>query len=190
MWHGNTIYFVGPRPAERQNIWALDRATGCPAGHCSATTTSFPAIGPSDIVFQAGRPPAGLKTGRRNAPIRPSPIPDLAEAEKVAALIHGRVSLTGKRAISGARRRVQRAGRARAGAQPHARRRANVAPLAPTARRSPTGRSLGRYELTLRAADADATESSRRSAGFRYAPSWSPDSKRLVFVDGRPACDC
>ncbi len=57
MWHGDTLYFLSDRgPALRSNIWALDTATGemRQITHFTDFDITFPAIGPSDIVFQAG----------------------------------------------------------------------------------------------------------------------------------------
>lgn len=57
MWKGQTIYFLFDRgPAERQNIWALDVATGKPRQITRFTDfdITFPSIGPDSIVFQAG----------------------------------------------------------------------------------------------------------------------------------------
>jgi tricorn protease len=57
MWHGTTLYFLSDRgPAERFNIWAYDVGTKA----MRQVTTfrdfdiTFPAIGPDDMVFQAG----------------------------------------------------------------------------------------------------------------------------------------
>ena len=43
----------------------------------------------------------------------------------------------------------------------------------------------GEYELTLRAADGSGEERKLTSMGpgFRYSIHWSPDSKKMVFVD-------
>jgi tricorn protease len=57
---------------------------------------------------------------------------------------------------------------------------------------SPDGKTLaywsdrsGEYELTLRPADASGAERkvTALGPGFRYAPQWSPDSKKIVFID-------
>ena len=57
MWHGNTIYFLSDRGAnERNNIWALDVASGKTRQVTQFTDfdITFPSIGPDAIVFQAG----------------------------------------------------------------------------------------------------------------------------------------
>ena len=57
---------------------------------------------------------------------------------------------------------------------------------------SPDGKTIaywsdrsGEYELTLRAAEGPGAERKVTSlgAGFRYAPQWAPDSKKLAFID-------
>src|SRR6266403_5146362 len=57
---------------------------------------------------------------------------------------------------------------------------------------SPDGKTLayfsdrsGEYELTLRPADGSGTEEvlTKLGPGFRYRPWWSPDSKKIVFID-------
>jgi tricorn protease len=57
---------------------------------------------------------------------------------------------------------------------------------------SPDGKTVaywsdrsGEYELTLRAVESAATERKVTSLGpgFRYAPQWSPDSKKLANID-------
>src|SRR5690606_37233190 len=43
----------------------------------------------------------------------------------------------------------------------------------------------GEYELTIRPADDSGKEEvlTKLGPGFRYRPSWSPDSKKIVFID-------
>ena len=57
---------------------------------------------------------------------------------------------------------------------------------------SPDGKTIaywsdrsGEYELTLRPADGAGPEKKATSLGpgFRYPPQWSPDSRKLAFVD-------
>ena len=57
---------------------------------------------------------------------------------------------------------------------------------------SPDGKTIaywsdrtGEYELTLRPADGSGAEKKVTSLGpgFRYPPQWSPDSKKLAFID-------
>ena len=57
MWHGDTLYFLSDRgPNQRHNIWALDLKTekARQVTHFEDFDIRFPAIGPSEIVFEAG----------------------------------------------------------------------------------------------------------------------------------------
>ncbi len=57
MWHGDTLYFLSDQgPELRSNIWALDttKSEMRQVTRFTDVDVTFPAIGPSDIVFQAG----------------------------------------------------------------------------------------------------------------------------------------
>src|SRR5690554_1937148 len=57
MWHGRTLYFLSDRgPEERYNIWAYDLDTEAirQVTDFDDFDIHFPAIGPRDIVFEAG----------------------------------------------------------------------------------------------------------------------------------------
>ena len=57
MWHGRTLYFLSDRgPNQRHNIWAvsLDSGDVRQVTHLEDFDIHFPAIGPSEIVFEAG----------------------------------------------------------------------------------------------------------------------------------------
>ncbi|MGI9175647.1 MAG: S41 family peptidase, partial [Rhodothermales bacterium] len=57
MWHDSTLYFLSDRGAnQRFNIWAYDTAGGDTrqVTDFADVDVQFPAIGPSDIVFEAG----------------------------------------------------------------------------------------------------------------------------------------
>lgn len=43
----------------------------------------------------------------------------------------------------------------------------------------------GEYELTIKQSDGEGEETvlTKLGAGFKYTPYWSPDSKKIVFVD-------
>jgi tricorn protease len=198
MWHGDTVYFLSDRGAsERNNIWAYD----VKAGTARQVTTftdfdiTFPSLGPDGIVFQAGGRMylLDVPSGRqREVPVRV--FTDAAtlrpRAVKVENTIHwAGVSPTGKRAVFAARGDVFTAP-AEFGPVVNASRSSGVAERYP--RWSPDGKWLaywsdrsGEYELTVRAADAGGDERKVTSlgAGFRYAPHWSPDSRRVAFID-------
>ncbi len=199
MWHGNTIYFISDRGAsERNNLWAYDVKAGTTKEVTQFTDfdITFPSLGPDGIVFQAGGrlyffDVASSK--QREVPVRV--VTDEASLRprtaKVDALIQdASVSPTGKRAIFEARGDVFTAP-AEFGPVVNTSRTSGVAERYP--RWSPDGKTLaywsdrsGEYELTTRACRRQRTarRRSRRSAhGFRYAPKWSPDSKKVAFID-------
>jgi tricorn protease len=198
MWHGNTIYFLSDRGAgERNNIWAYD-VTGGTARQVTQFTEfdiTFPSLGPDGIVFQAGGRlyfldvPSGQP---REVPVRvvTDEMTLRARTAKVDSLIQSAtVSPTGKRALFEARGDIFTAP-AEFGPVVNASRSSGVAERYP--RWSPDGKTLaywsdrsGEYELTVRPAGGAGAERTITSlgAGFRYAPYWSPDSKKVAFVD-------
>ncbi|PYR89760.1 MAG: peptidase S41 [Acidobacteria bacterium] len=198
MWHGNTIYFMSDRGAnERNNIWAYDVVSG---GTRQVTDfgdfdITFPSLGPDGIVFQAGGRLYMLDLASEKAsevPVRV--VTDEAtlrpRTAAVAALIgSASVSPSGKRTAFEARGDVFSVP-AEFGAVVNVTRSSGVAERYP--RWSPDGKTLaywsdrsGEYELTLRSADGNGPERKVTSLGpgFRYAPQWSPDSRKLAFID-------
>ena len=198
MWHGNTIYFLSDRgTSERNNVWAYDVKAGTSRQVTQFTEfdITFPSLGPDGIVFQAGGRlylldvPSGKQ---REVPVRV--VTDettlRARTAKADTLIRSAsVSPTGKRALFEARGDVFTAP-AEFGPVVNMSRTSGVAERYP--RWSPDGKTLaywsdrsGEYELTVRPAEGAGPERKVTSlgAGFRYAPYWSPDSRKIAFVD-------
>ncbi|RPJ84046.1 MAG: peptidase S41, partial [Acidobacteria bacterium] len=198
MWHGDTLYFMSDRgTSQRSNLWAYDRKAG---GTRQVTDfadfdITFPAIGPKDIVFQAGgrlylMDLATEKVGEVNVQV----VTDLAtlkpRIEKTAALIQSAsVSPSGKRATFEARGDVYSLP-AEHGPVVNLTRSSGVAERSP--RWSPDGKTIaywtdrsGEYELAIRPADGTGAEQvvTKLGRGFRYAPFWSPNSRKLAFID-------
>jgi tricorn protease len=198
MWHGSEIYFISDRdPNQRNNVWALDVGSGRlkQVTHFTEFDITFPSSGPDGIVFQAGgrlyfldfasgkekEVPVGVVTDEST--LRP-------RVAKVEALIRPpSVSPTGKRALFEARGDVFSAP-AEFGPVVNVTRSSGVAERYP--RWSPDGKIIaywsdrsGEYELTVRPADDNGAERkiTALGAGFRYAPHWSPDSRKVVFID-------
>ena len=106
------LYFLSDRgPAMRSNIWALDTETGetRQVTHFTDFDITFPAIGPSDIVFQAGGRLylLGLES-QTIVEVEVEVVTDLADLRprqvSVSKLIQGDdISPTGKRAVIQAR---------------------------------------------------------------------------------------
>ena len=198
MWHGNTLYFMSDRgPSERQNIWAVDMPSGTPRQITQFTDfdITFPSMGPDAIVFQAGgrlylldlasgkATEVNVKVVTDETTLRPR----VARAE--ALISDASVSPTGKRAAFSARGDVVTIP-AEFGAAINVTRTSGVAER--YARWSPDGKTLaywsdrsGEYELSVRPADGSGAERkiTALGAGFRYAPQWSPDSRKVAFID-------
>jgi tricorn protease len=198
MWHSGTIYFLSDRGTnERNNIWAYDVKAGTSRQVTQFTDfdITFPSLGPDGIVFQAGGRlyyldvPSGKQ---REVPVRV--ITDETtlrpRTAKVESLIQwASVSPTGKRALFEARGDLFTAP-AEFGPVVNTSRSSGVAERYP--RWSPDGKTLaywsdrsGEYELTIRPAEGNGPEKKLTSlgAGFRYAPFWSPDSRKVAFID-------
>lgn len=198
MWHGRRLYFVSDRgDGLRSNIWSrdLDSGTLRQVTHFTDQDVRFPSIGPSDLVFEQG--------GR----LWLLSLPDETLKEVVVEVITDRATLrprvenvserVGDVAVSPAGKRVAFAARGEVFTVPaehgpilNLTRTSGVAERFPAW--SPDGKSLawfsdasGEYELWI--APADGSGAARKltslGAGFRYQPFWSPDSKKLVFID-------
>jgi tricorn protease len=198
MWHDRTIYFVSDRGTnERNNIWAYDVARGNArqVTQLSDFDITFPSVGPDSIVFQAG----GRLYLLDLATEKPAEVPIRVvtdettlrtKSAKAESLIqYASVSPTGKRAVFEARGDIFTVP-AEFGAVVNVTRSSGVAERYP--RWSPDGKTVaywsdrtGEYELTLRPGDGSAAERkvTTLGAGFRYAPQWSPNSKKIAFID-------
>jgi len=198
MWHGDTLYFLSDRgPAQRANIWATDLTSGDmrQVTRFRDFDVTFPAIGPSEIVFQAGGRLFLMELageGYNEVPV--DVITDLAGLRphrvKVGDLIQSaEISPTGKRAVFEARGEIFTVP-AEHGPIRNLTQSSGVAERFPAW--SPDGESIahwsdrgGEYELTVRAADGSGEEKILTSIGpgFRYQPYWSPDSSKIAFID-------
>jgi tricorn protease len=198
MWHGDTLYFLSDRGKnQRHNIWKYHSETEeiTQITDFKDVDVTYPAIGPNDIVFQAG--------GRLY-------LLDLAtERTKEVAidLVTDRATLKPKRVNVG--RRIDNAGISPSGKRAFFEARGeiftvpeehgivlNMSRSSGSAERSPSwspdGKHIaywsdktGEYELYLLPADgsAPARKLTDLGPGFRYTPFWSPDSKKLAFID-------
>jgi len=198
MWHGTTMYFMSDRGQEqRQNLWALNEATGevRQVTDFKDFDITFPSIGPDDIVFQAaGRlyllDLASEKMRELNVQVTTDRLtlkPRTANVEKLIA--NASVSPGARRALFEARGDVFSVP-AEHGAVVNITRSSGVAERYP--RWSPDGKTLaywsdrsGEYELALRPADGSGAEVTvtKLGPGFRHAVTWSPDSRKLAFID-------
>ena len=198
MWHGSTLYFLSDRDANmRANIWAHDLDTGSvrQVTFFEDFDIHFPAIGPDDMVFENGgrlyvmdlatetAEPVDVQVITDRATLRPHPV-------KVGDQLAGAgISPTGKRAVLEARGEIFSLP-AEHGVVRNLTRTSGIAERHPAW--SPDGKTIayfsdrtGEYELTIRPADGSGEEKTvtELGPGYRYTPQWSPDSKKIVFID-------
>src|SRR5690606_39001293 len=155
----------------------------------------FPAIGPSDIVFENGGRLYLLDLAtEQTREVQVQVTTDLAtlrpRAVRVGNAIQGfGIAPTGRRAVCTAGGEV-----VTVPAEHGIARRLTTGSGAAEryAAWSPDGRHVaywsdrtGEYELTITAADGTGEERTvtRLGPGFRYTPYWSPDAKTIAFID-------
>ncbi|MGV8039229.1 MAG: PDZ domain-containing protein [Thermoanaerobaculaceae bacterium] len=198
MWHGSTIYFLSDRDEhKRNNIWAFDllKQSTRQVTRFVDYDVRFPSIGPADMVLEAGGRLWRLDLGTEAlTEVEVEVVTDRATLKprevNAAKLIQtATVSPSGKRAVFEARGELFNVP-AEKGVVFDMTRTSGSAERYPSW--SPDGKSIayfsdasGEYELYVR--PADGTGQPRKvttlGPGFRYRPFWSPDSKRVVFVD-------
>lgn len=202
MWHGQTLYFLSDRgPDKRFNLWAYDfsRDRFRQVTFFKEFDVRFPSIGPEDIVFECGgrlylldlrteqtrEVPVTVRTDR--ATLKP-------RAQNVSSFIQNAApSPSGKRALFEARGEIFSVP-AEHGVIRNLTRSSGSAERFPAW--SPDGRWIacfsdrtGEYELTLLPADpgpgtnTEPRTLTRLGPGFRYQPQWSPDSKKILWID-------
>ncbi len=157
----------------------------------------YPSLGPSDIVFQAGEPACtcSISPPRRRTRCRSRSSPTARRSARTSQDVADR----DRRRSHLAHRQARRSSRRTATSSP-CRPRTAPCTISPRRRRPPSARRRGRptassiaywsdktgeYELTLRTADGTGEERTvtKLGAGFRYQPYWSPDSKKIAFID-------
>ncbi|HEV9036240.1 MAG TPA: PDZ domain-containing protein [Puia sp.] len=198
MWHDNTIFFLSDRGEEkRMNLWQYDITAQkfTQLTRFSDYDVHYPSLGPQDIVFeQGGKLYLYSLTGKTYKQVPVQVVTDenaLRPAlENSSRLIYNsNISPDGKRALFEARGDIFSVP-AENGPVIDLTRSSAVAERFPAW--SPDGRHIafwsdrsGEYELTLRDAGNAGTERKLTSygPGFRYNLFWSPDSKKIAFID-------
>jgi len=198
MWNGNAIYFLSDRgPELRMNLWKYDLA-----GKAYTQLTNFkdedvhyPSLGPDDIVFEAGGKLYlySISAGKQrvvNVNVitdRAMLKPKIESAEKLVQQVS--ISPDGNRVLIQARGDVFSVP-AENGYVKDITRTSGSAERYPAW--SPDGKYIaywsdqsGEYELWLQEADKEnaAKKLTNYGPGYRYRPYWSPDSKKLAFID-------
>ncbi len=198
MWRGTTLYFLSDRDERgRANIWAYETATKKvrQVTRFVDDDVHFPSIGPDEIVLENGGrlhllDLATEKLREVAVTVVTDRVTLRPRVENVSGLIqNGAISPTGKRAVFEARGKLFSVP-VEHGVVRQLTERNDVAERFPAW--SPDGKWIayfsdrsGEYELTLRPADGKGEEQTitQLGPGFRYQPQWSPDAKKIVFID-------
>jgi len=198
MWHGNNLYFLSDRgPELRMNLWKYDMNS---KAYTQLTNfrnddVHYPSLGPDDIVFEAGGKLYlySISTGKQKT-INVEVVTDKAmlkqkveTAERLVQYLS--ISPDGNRVLIQARGDVFSVP-AENGYVKDMTRTSGVAERYPAW--SPDGKWIaywsdqsGEYELWLSDADNESPPKklTNYGPGYRYRPYWSPDSKKLAFID-------
>ncbi|MCK6439260.1 MAG: hypothetical protein L6Q71_03550 [Planctomycetes bacterium] len=198
MWHGDSLYFVSDRDDnKRNNIWRCDVASGSFTQVTKFETMDvrFPAIGGDSIVFECGGKLniLDLKTSKyEEVSIRVltdhiTLKPRIENVSKLAGDVD--VSPSAKRFVVAARGDIFSMPKEH-GVTLNLTQTSGIAERTPAI--SPDGKTVayftdrtGEYELALRPLEGRGEERilTKLGPGFRYYPQWSPDSKKIVFID-------
>ena len=198
MWHNKSIYFLSDRGTEmRMNLWRYDLATKAytQLTNFKEYDAHFPSQGPDEIVLEAGGKlylyafaSQQLKEVKVNlVNDRASLKPSVVQTDKY---IQGAtISPDGNRALIAARGELFSVP-AEHGFVKNLSRTPGAAERYPAW--SPNGKSVaywsdqsGEYELWIRDAseEGSAKKLTNYGPGFRYSLKWSPDSKKIAFID-------
>jgi tricorn protease len=198
MWHGKTIYFLSDRgPETRMNLWSydLEKKSFKQLTNFKDDDIHFPSLGTDDIVFEAsGKLYLFQLANQQMKEVKVNIIYDRASLKPSAQqadkyIQHVAISPDGNRVLMEARGDIFSLPAENGYVK-------NLTQNSATAERypswSPNGKTIaywsdesGEYELWL--SDPGVEKSQRKitsfGPGFRYNLFWSPDSKKLAFVD-------
>ena len=199
MWVTNDrVYFLSDRgEKKRANLWCYEVAAKKlrQVTNFTGYDVRYPSIGPKEIVFENG---GGLYlldlATEQSRQVKVEVITDKAtlrpHVQNVGGLVrNGTISPSGKRVLFEARGEIFSVP-AENGVVRNFTESPGVAERYPAW--SPDGKWIayfsdrsGEYELTLRSADGKGEERQLTEfcKGWRYSPHWSPDSRKIVFID-------
>lgn len=198
MWYKDRIYYMSDRGADqRHNIWMynIKTKTNEQITFYADFDIHWPSIGPSEIVYEANGDMYLLDLNtHKSRVVNINVITDLISIkprkESVSSYVSNfSISPDGNRAVIEARGEVFSLP-AEDGYIQNITRSSGVAERFPAW--SPDGKLVaywsdrsGEYELTIRDLTQGSTETKLTSMGpgFRYNIWWSPDSKKMIFVD-------
>jgi len=197
MWHGKTIYYASDRGGRTVNLWAYDSEA---KSHRQVTTFSdydvkWPSIGGDSVVFEKG----GFLFTMDLPDEKPVRIKVLVPDDKPATRAEMRnvaaqtgswdLSPSGKRAVLEARGDLFTVPAEKGDVRNLTR---SPASRERDAAWSPDGKWIaylsdasGEYEIHVIGSDGKTPDRQVTKGGttFRFAPLWSPDSKKIAFSD-------
>ena len=198
MWHGNQIYYLSDAgPEKRYNIWSFDTNSKKrrQITHFKDFDAAYPALGPADIVFTAGGKMYLLQLSNDaltevNIQVMDDFMAAKPRQENVRAYVQNyTLSPDGNRLLVEARGEIFNVPAQKGFTT-------NLSQSSGSAERfpawSPNGRyaawwsdKSGEYQLVLHDLTRPNHSETRTAftTGFRYSLYWSPDSKKLAFVD-------
>jgi tricorn protease len=197
MWSGNKIYFLSDRGANhRANIWSYDVATKAmkQLTDFADFDVHFPSMGPKDIVFEAGGKLFLLNlASEQTREVKVNVVTDQISLQPVIKDANKNISSAwispdGKRVVIEARGDLFSVP-AESGYVQNLTQTSGVAERYPAW--SPDGKHIaywsdksGEYELHIRdMATGKEEQLTSYGAGYRYRLYWSPNSKKLAFID-------
>ncbi len=198
MWHGDKIYFISDRGSEeRMNLWSYDTGSGQAEQLTRYTDLDihYPSLGNGEIVYeQGGRLHLYNIRDRSDKIVKVQITSDMTSLmprnESVEKYIQSAgISHDGNRVLFEARGDVFSLP-AKEGVARNLTNTSGIAERTPVY--SPNGKYIaywsdvtGEYELYLMNTDNTATRRKLTSygPGYRYTPNWSPDSKKICFID-------
>ena len=197
MWHGNKIYYLSDNGAEkRYNIWVYDTQSkeNKQLTAFKDFDVHFPSIGPDEMVFEAGGELYLMNLNTESykevtIELVTDQLAEMPKTEKIERYLqHAFVSPEGNRVLAEARGEVFSLPAEKGYV-------INLSKSSGSAERypawSPDGNTIaywsdasGEYELTLYDIEKGTTKTiTKLGPGFRYNIYWSPDSKKIAFVD-------
>lgn len=197
MWSGNSIYFLSDRGTEkRMNLWEYQVTTKTfqQLTHFTDYDVHYPSLGPEDIVFEMGGSLYLMNlVTKKYQPVKIEAVTDgitlKPTIETAKNIEHVAISPDANRVLVEARGEIFSVP-AEYGYVKNITQSSGVAERYPSW--SPDGKYMaywsdrsGEYELTIRDTKNDNVERKLTAygAGFRYNLFWSPDSKKVAFID-------